>query len=456
MRDPRAYAVATMNTTALAGKGTTVLATAHRLLISREELQQPTPWLPFGKRGRWFTIGIAILFVGGMFGGTVGQSLGAFENAQVALVLPLAYAQTLPILLAWRMPLIAWRMLAIVGVITSIAHPLYDWTWPWAVCACVVYAGSVLMVSIRYPRRVSAGVFLVTVFVIAGAATFSSARLQPLSLMLIAVGTIAVMVVGDSVRIRIDAQRDLVEQRQLRQQDQIRQELLEARQALLVERSRIARELHDVVAHHMSMIAIQAQAAPYKIPDLPPPALATFQAIRSASTTALTEMRRVIGLLRDESEDAERVPQPGLSNLGELIAGARRAGMSVDLSVNGPPVGLPLGVDVSAYRIVQESLSNASRHAPGARAYVEVNHDADHVRVRVTNDAPPAGPSQEGSEVLKQTSGGHGVVGMRERVAMLGGELEVGPTDAGGFQVRAVLPVQTDEGGRDNPGNPGR
>ncbi|WP_163511731.1 sensor histidine kinase [Fodinicola acaciae] len=448
-----------MNTTALTDKGTTVLATAYQLLLSREELQQPTPWLPFGKRARWYTVSAAILFVGGMFGGIAGQTLGGFETS-VALVLPLAYAQTLPILLAWRMPLIAWRLLAIVALVTSIVNPLAHWTWPWAVCACIVYAVSVLLVAIRYPRRVSAGVFLVTVFVIVGVGMFT-AHVQPLSLMLIAVGTIAVMVVGDSIRIRIDAQRDLDEQRQLRQRDQIRQELLEARQAILTERSRIARELHDVVAHHMSMIAIQAQAAPYKIPDLPPPALATFQAIRSASTTALTEMRRVIGLLRDESEDAERVPQPGLANIGDLVAGARQAGMSVDLSVHGTPNGLPLGVDVSAYRIIQESLSNATRHAAGARAYVEVNHESDHVLVRVTNDAPPVGPSHEAGEVLKQTSGGHGVVGMRERVAMLGGELEVGPTDTGGFRVRAVLPVQADlvradEDRRDDPGDPGR
>jgi signal transduction histidine kinase len=445
-----------MNTFALSGKGTTFLATAHQLLLSREELQRPSPWLPFGKRARWYTIGAVILFVGGMYGGIVGQSLGAFPEANPGLVLPLAYAQTLPLLLAWRMPLIAWRLLAIAALVASLTNPLLPWAWPWAVCACLVYVASMLIIAIRYPRRISAGVFLITVFVIAGVATLPRTHLQPLSFMLIAVGTIAVMIVGDSIRIRIDAQRDLVEQRQLRQQDQVRQELLEARQALLVERSRIARELHDVVAHHMSMIAIQAQAAPYKIPDLPPPALATFQAIRSASTTALTEMRRVIGLLRDESEDAERVPQPGLSNIGELIAGARQAGMSVDVTVHGRPNELPLGVDVSAYRIIQESLSNASRHAPGARAYVDVTHEADTVVVRVTNDAAPTGPSVEGSEVLKQTSGGHGVVGMRERVAMLGGELAVGPTEAGGFQVRAVLPVQTDEDGRDDPGNPGR
>jgi signal transduction histidine kinase len=319
-----------------------------------------------------------------------------------------------------------------------------------------VYAASVLMVSVRYPRRVSAGVFLITVFGIAGSALFT-VHLSSLSLMMIAVGTVAVMIVGDSIRIRIDAQRDLVEQRALRQQDQVRQELLEARQAVLTERSRIARELHDVVAHHMSMIAIQAQAAPYKIPDLSPPALATFDAIRSASTTALTEMRRVLGLLRDDSEDVERAPQPGLDGLGVLVDGARKAGMAVDITITGVPIELPLGVDVSAYRIVQESLSNASRHAPGSRAYVDIKYGSTDLLVRVTNDPPVTGPSEAGAEVLKQTSGGHGVVGMRERVTMLDGELEVGPTEAGGFEVRAVLPVQASEDGRrDDPGDPGR
>jgi signal transduction histidine kinase len=444
-----------MDQVAISETRNNVLSTARLLLLSREELQRTSPWLPFGKRGRWFTISAVVLFLGGMLGGVLGQML-SFSEVNIALALPLAYAQVLPLALAWRMPLIAWRLLAVTALIGSIGQTQLPWAWPWAVCTCIVYAASVLMVSVRYPRRVSAGVFLITVFVIVGSAMFT-VHLSSLSLMMIAVGTIAVMIVGDSIRIRIDAQRDLVEQRALRQQDQVRQELLEARQAVLTERSRIARELHDVVAHHMSMIAIQAQAAPYKLPDLSPPALATFDAIRSASTTALTEMRRVLGLLRDDSEGVERAPQPGLEGLGGLVEGARKAGMSVDMTITGIPIELPLGVDVSAYRIIQESLSNASRHAPGSRAYVEVRYGSSDLRVRVTNDPPLTGPSEAGAEMLKQTSGGHGVVGMRERVTMLDGELEVGPTEAGGFEVRAVLPVDANEGGvRDNPGDSGR
>jgi signal transduction histidine kinase len=234
-----------------------------------------------------------------------------------------------------------------------------------------------------------------------------------------------VLAFGDAVGGRYTAELSLAEQEALRRQDL-------ARQVRLEERARIARELHDVVAHHMSVIAMQAEAAPYKIPDLPEAARDTFALVRDAARDALTETRRVVGLLRSEDEGTERRPQPGLERLEELVGGARRAGLSVDVVIVGVPRPVSAGVDLSAYRIVQESLSNASRYAPGARVRVEVRYGRRVLAVSVTDDGPRTTPQEPG--------GGHGLVGMRERVAMLGGTLSAGPAEPRGWAVTAELP----------------
>jgi signal transduction histidine kinase len=182
----------------------------------------------------------------------------------------------------------------------------------------------------------------------------------------------------------------------------------------------------------MSMIAIQAEAAPLKIPDLPPAAQQTLTAIRGAAREALAETRRVVGLLRHGDELPERVPQPGLARLDELVEAARQSGLAIESVMSGAPRPLAVGVDLSAYRIVQEALSNAARYAPGSQVCVSVRYGGHRLRVTVTDTgcAPPRpGPA----------GGGHGLVGMRERVAMLGGTLSAGECD-GGFEVVADLP----------------
>jgi signal transduction histidine kinase len=261
--------------------------------------------------------------------------------------------------------------------------------------------------------------------------------LPPVVFAVAAVVVSLVLVLGESIHSRQEAERHLVAA-----EEQRRAGL--ARQAVLEERSRIARELHDVVAHHMSMIAIQAEAAPYKEPGLPEQTLRTFTAIRAASTTALTEMRRVIGLLREEDENAERAPQPGIDRIPEMVRAARQAGMQVDLTLAGGPDRPPAVVDVSVYRIVQEALSNAGRHAPGARVEVEVVRTRDAVQVHIADDGRSNGGPAPGG------NGGHGLTGMRERAAMLGGTLRAVPREHGGFEVTAELPldgVPTQRGG---------
>jgi signal transduction histidine kinase len=204
---------------------------------------------------------------------------------------------------------------------------------------------------------------------------------------------------------------------------------------VLEERTRIARELHDVVAHHMSLIAVRAETAPYRLTGLPEPAQAEFGSLSQVAREALTEMRQLLGVLRHD-QPADLAPQPELADLPALVDAARQAGLPVELSAPTALDRVPAGVGVCAYRIVQESLSNASQHAPGAPVTVSVGHDSGAVLLRVANG--PGGPAGPSGNVHGP---GHGLTGMRERVALLGGSLSAGPSPDGGFVVSAVLPL---------------
>jgi signal transduction histidine kinase len=202
------------------------------------------------------------------------------------------------------------------------------------------------------------------------------------------------------------------------------------------ERARIARELHDVVAHHISMISVQAETARLTTPGLPPEGARRLSAIGETARDALSEMRRLLGVLREDAETQPmRAPQPGLDDLVDLVDGARvtSGGASTRLIVSGPVVPLEPGVELTAYRIVQEALTNSRRHAPGAAVDVELDYadTAFHVRVRDNGPGPPP---------AGQANGGHGLLGMSERAAMVGGRIRVG-SGAAGFLVEAILPL---------------
>ncbi len=201
------------------------------------------------------------------------------------------------------------------------------------------------------------------------------------------------------------------------------------------ERARIARELHDVVAHHISMIAVQAETARLTTPGMPAEGVKRLYAIGSTARSALTEMRRLLGVLREDAgAESIRTPLPGLEQLNELMDQARDlGGASTRLIVRGHVVPLDPGVELTAYRIVQEALTNARRHAPGAAVDVELNFVENTLRVRVRDNGP--GPRGDGPV------DGHGLPGMRERATMVGGELRVATAAVGGFLVEATLPA---------------
>jgi len=204
------------------------------------------------------------------------------------------------------------------------------------------------------------------------------------------------------------------------------------------ERARIARELHDVVAHHISMIAVQAETARLTTPGMPEAGARRLSEIGDTARAGLTEMRRLLGVLREDAETdvAERHPQPGLKQLNDLLDEARTtSGAATRLIVSGAPAELDPGVELAAYRIIQEALTNARRHAPGTAVDVELHYGEDTLRLRVRDNGP--GPKSA-------SPGGHGLSGMRERAAAVGGELRAGPAVVGGFLVEASLPARAE------------
>ena len=213
------------------------------------------------------------------------------------------------------------------------------------------------------------------------------------------------------------------------------------------ERARIARELHDVVAHHISMIAVQAETARLTTPGLPTAGAQRFAEIGDTARAGLTEMRRLLGVLREDVGGAadDRHPQPGLAQLAQLIDGAREAsGAGARLIVSGPVAPFDPGVELAAYRIVQEALTNARRHAPGSAVDVELcyEHDALRLRVRDNGPGPPLSSSSSVPSASSAEGPGHGLLGMRERAATVGGSLRTGAASGGGFLVEAVLPAK--------------
>ncbi|WP_240436083.1 MULTISPECIES: histidine kinase [Streptomyces] len=349
------------------------------------------------------------------------------------------------VLALWR-PIPAWWLsigAMVVGAVALHGEVTVPdgsgFTWPWTVSGIIAHLFVLLLVGLRVPTRVSAEVLAITALVtyvlqgLWGASHYQSTGVVAVCL------SAVVVVLGTALRGRREARAELGRQTTLTAEER-------ARRTLLEERSRIARELHDVVAHHMSVISIQAQVAPHLVENPSEELRENLDGIRQNALEALTELRRVLGVLRAEHPDrvhesddpatgtAPHAPQPTLDRLDALVENTRAAGLSVRVDVRGVRRPLPSGVELSAYRIVQEALSNVLRHAPGATASVALVHYVHGVDVRVVNSRPTRSvPSSPGA--------GHGLLGMRERAAMLGGTLRAGPHPDGGYEVAAYLPT---------------
>jgi signal transduction histidine kinase len=260
----------------------------------------------------------------------------------------------------------------------------------------------------------------------------------------------AMWFVGAGVRERRRYRAGVAEQAERRQRD----EADRGRHALQEERLRIARELHDVLAHSLSVVTVQAGVGRRVGAARPAEALRALRTVEEASRAALDELRRVLCLLRSDDEPGGTgepgglgpalAPVPGLADLDGLTTLVRKAGTPVRVELTGDAAAVPPAAGLTAYRIVQEALTNVVRHAPGATATVRVGIAGGGVRIRVTDTGPPSGPAS----APDASPAGHGIAGMRERAAIFGGTLDAGPLPGGGFQVAAFLPVQALATGR--------
>ncbi|MCK7621569.1 sensor histidine kinase [Streptomyces sp. RS10V-4] len=419
-----------------AGRLTAALRAVPRHL--REDLwttaaEEPTP--AGGRRPAWLewrpAIVVPLVVLGVvMLAGNVNTyhfRYGIPMGPAVLLAAPQAAA---PVLALYR-PALGWW--AATGALLLAGYAAAAGAGPftaplWERTGLPAQAAVLFFAALRVRPRATAGMLVLGV--LAGALAngwvsggYRDDQLPALTLLVCAL-------VGALLRGRQKARTALVAQEELTAEER-------ARRTLLEERNRIARELHDVVAHHMSVISIQAQVAPHLAENPSDELRENLRGIRQNAVEALTELRRVLGVLRSGDtgpDSAPHAPQPTLDRLGELVGNVRGAGVEVAVATTGAPRPLSPGTELSAFRIVQEALSNAMRHAPGAAVRIAVGYRPDRLTLRVTNTAPdrPAPPSP---------GAGHGLLGMRERTAMLGGELATGPTPDGGYEVTAILPA---------------
>ncbi|MEV0801644.1 histidine kinase [Kribbella sp. NPDC050281] len=388
------------------------------------EQQVLGPW----PRGRWAWVaglGVAALVV------LTVMDLGQHYDVPLGAVLALGLARGLGLALAWPQPRAALAVSVVVTAITAaVTTPVsVDEPWPWAVTAVFGYSFVLAITGARaIGRRELVGWWAVAQVVGVVAAGLSPDRARWPGLLTAAVLTAIAVVVADLLRSRAETSRRLVEQEGISKAER-------AERARLQERARIARELHDVVAHHLSVVVVRADSAPHRLTDLRDDVQQEFAAIADDARSSLTEMRRVLRLLRDQPLEqppiGELGPQPGLEQLDELVAGTRRAGADVQLE-SAIPDGLDPAVELTAYRVIQEALSNAVRHAPEAAIRVKVRRSGGDLAIRVWNSPGMAQPTP---------GSGHGLVGMRERVALVDGVVSTGATPEGGYLVEVALPV---------------
>jgi signal transduction histidine kinase len=308
-----------------------------------------------------------------------------------------------------------------IGVPVLTAFELALWGDPQIVAKAVAYFCALYALAVwTPPRRFALGAALIAATDLATSAgpNGNLRNALPFAVVTPAVMLLVRRVVGDRER-----RAELAE----RERD------LAAREAVLEERARIARELHDAIAHDVSIMVVQAGAERRVLEGERGSTREVLETVERIGRGALTEMRRLVGMLRNDAGDP-LAPQPGLNDLPILVTRVREAGLPVELRVEGERRELPVGVELSAYRIVQEALTNALKHAGEARAVVHVRYRIDSLELEIVDDGA--------GDAAPISSGGHGLVGMRERVALYGGRLDTGRRPSGGFSIRVLLPIR--------------
>ena len=378
----------------------------------------PTRPLPRSWRG-WLMIAETILGAALLVPAVLRLIFGSWNDGGGGVIAVAIFGL---LLLALRFPLWAWR----ASLVLAFASAFVDQSPKATVFQFALLIAIYGLASNAMPRTTARWMAALTVLV--GASGFPLGYGQRMW----AATAVAVIAVA-----MIDAMRDRQQTREALEVETANVEREQAQRAVLEERARIGRELHDIVAHHMSLIAVQAETAPYRLGELSQPVRAEFTAINGAARAGLSEMRRLLSVLRND-EHAPREPQPDLSRVDELVEAARTAGLKVDFS-GVPEVEVPPSVGLCAYRILQEALTNAGRHAAGSDVAVRVTDGDGVLRLEITNGPARAGTPAAGEDGLGP---GHGLTGMRERAHLLSGSLTALPLAGGGFSVTAVLPLE--------------
>ncbi|WET80025.1 histidine kinase [Amycolatopsis sp. QT-25] len=400
------------------------------LLTGRDaDLEPPSAWwhVPVWIKSVLAAVMLAVLL--GLTYGTWARYLG---GGSVPLIFFLLILQIVPPLLVVKLPLTAVRVAAagmlsaIVAVLFPADYALFGRTgsdWPLQV-QVLPYLPVLAMTLARTKPGQGRGisVIAVTLAVGVGIAQLPRAGAKTLVWSLIVVAATIVAGYGMQQRRRALKQADAAERTTVEER---------AKRASLQERALIARELHDIIGHHLSLIALRTDSARYRVPDVSEAAEEEFRAIGVAAREALDEARRLVGVLRDTEAEPEHEPQPGLAEVPSLIEGCRASGIEIRADISGGD-DIPALVGLAAYRILQEALSNAARHSPGARVAVEVRRKPGGLEILVGN-GPPTRPAGPGS------SDGTGLAGIAERVTLIGGSYEAGPRADGGFRVAVEL-----------------
>ncbi|MBP0453106.1 sensor histidine kinase [Kitasatospora sp. RG8] len=392
----------------------------HNRPVTRFLPPRPTP-----RGGRWSDAALAVVLtlVGARYVLIIDGPVGWFGRPLLALLAPL------PLVLRRRFPLaVLWAVLVLAVPVGRLSGDLGYWEG--VVCLVAIHSATVHCVQ-RAATLASlpvAAAGLVVLFTGAKLPEFPNGVVA----LLVLIPVLAVAYEIRQWRCRVDEQRERLLALERGQVEALNR-------AVEHERARIARELHDVVTHNVGVMVIQAGAARKIMDSKPDLAREALLAVESGGRAAMTELRQVMGLLTMDSDGpdaaADLVPQPGVDRLDALVDGVRRAGQPVELTVLGPPRAVPPGVELAAYRVVQEALTNTIKHAGGATAEVSVEYTAERLRVEITDTGGRPGAAAA-------TGGGRGLIGLRERLAVHGGTLETGPRPRGGYRVRALIPLE--------------
>jgi signal transduction histidine kinase len=376
-------------------------------------------------RGYGFELLIAFLAIAGMLELVVGRDAPGAPPTTLWIAVPAVAVLVLPLFARKRFPFAApaayWMLAAAIsfgdGLLLAFIGSL----------GLVGLASAFLLGNLRDPLKAGVGLIIVVVAIvivvynIPGPQTVGDFVFIPLRF-------VVAWVAGYALRERAE-QAEAAEERAVRAE---REREAAARVAVAEERARIARELHDIVAHAVSVMVLQVGAVRHRLPDALAEQRDALRGVERAGRTALAEMRRLLAAMRRDGDEAELLPQPGLDGIDSLLGETDRAGLPVELHVEGTPFPLPRGIDLSAYRIVQEGLTNALKHAHASDADVTVRYRPDELEIEVRDN---------GGGSAKSDGLGHGLVGVRERVKIYGGKMTAGTAPEGGFVLHTRLPI---------------